>query len=96
MRQSQQACTIADHDVNTAAVAKPALLLSLEQASAQDANLACFMRHKPLTKIVIIVHQLLTSAYPAILHALQVSSETLCCNFVCSSRGGKALPCCVF
>lgn len=58
-------------------MAKPALLLPLEQARAQDAKLACFMRHKPLTKIVIIVQQLLTSAFPAILHALQVSSEAL-------------------
>lgn len=59
--------------VIAAAVAKPALLLSLEQARAQDAHLARFMSHKPVTKIVIIVHELLTSAFPAILHALNVS-----------------------
>ena len=65
----------APDDVNACAVANPALLLSLEQASPQDAHLASFMSYKPVTKVVIIIHKLLTSAFPSILHALQVSSE---------------------
>lgn len=59
--------------VFAAAVAKPALLLALEQASIQDAPLARFMSQKPVTKIVIIIHKLLTSAFQSILHALKVS-----------------------
>ncbi|KAL3161673.1 hypothetical protein ABBQ38_008774 [Trebouxia sp. C0009 RCD-2024] len=50
------------------------------------------MRHKPLTKIVIVVHQLLTSAYPAILHALQAhQAVTECYIFSALSENAHTL-----
>ena len=53
---------VAIDSILAAAVAKPALLLPLEQANAQDAKLTCFIRREALTRLVIIVQKLLTSA----------------------------------
>ena len=78
MTRLREPCTAAD-GVIECAVAKSALLLPLEQASPHDAQLACFLACKLVTKVVIIVNKLLTDAYPAILHALKVSCTPLNC-----------------
>lgn len=66
------------------AAAKPALLAKLESASPQDAKIACFLCRKPITKIVIIINKLLTTAFTSILRALQVQYRLAVIMFVCS------------
>ena len=54
------------------AAAKPAMLANLEHASPQDANIVNFVIGAPVSKVVVIINRLLTSAFDAILKALQV------------------------
>ena len=55
------------------------MLTKLEHASPQDANIACFLCRKPITKVVIIINKLLTSAFASILRALQVRHRLTRC-----------------
>lgn len=68
----------AAHGAVELAVAKPAVIVSLELASPQDAQIASSLCRRPIIKVVIFVNKLLTAAYAAILHALQASSNTIC------------------
>lgn len=48
------------------------MLAQLDQAGPGDADIAHFLCRKPITKIVIVINQLLTRAFASIMHALRV------------------------
>lgn len=52
--------------------AKPVMLIQLQNLSMQDAHAAAFLHGSPVTKIVFALHQLLTTAFNAVVNALQV------------------------
>lgn len=60
------------HSMTSPAGAKPIMLAQLELASEKDAKAAAFLHSQMVTKIVIVVHELLTDAFSAIVTALQV------------------------
>lgn len=64
--------------------AKPALLVQLQAASPQDAEIACFLCRKPIYKVVIIINQLLTKAFASTIRALQAHQQLTECYILCS------------
>lgn len=53
------------------------MLAQLGQAGPRDADIAQFLCRKPVTKMVIVINQLLTRAFAPIMHALRVRLQVV-------------------